>query len=77
MKRKKKRIGVVVVTYIENLKRLSNTDSDESFSTESLNGERDAGGNTSYSSVRFKNTHSAFSDTDDRRRRKTRVYLGF
>ncbi|MCI31985.1 hypothetical protein A2U01_0053197, partial [Trifolium medium] len=31
--------------------RLSDADSDESFSAESLNGERDAGGDTSNSSV--------------------------
>lgn len=48
-----------VECYVENLKSLSDAHSDESFGAESLNGEGDGAGDTSDSSVRFKNTHTA------------------
>lgn len=49
--------------YVENLKSLSNTDGDKSFGAEPLNGEGDAAGDTSDSSIRFKNPH--FAPTND------------
>lgn len=51
-------IWVWLRNYVKNLKSLSNADSNESFSTEPLNRERDAGCDAPNCSVRFKYTHS-------------------